>query len=146
MQNVYKGDKLFKAIRKDNGKEVQGAYLEHINRQICVLGDYLKPEDITHYIIFGGFADWNMPIPVQMVEVIPETVVQYIGRNDDDNVPIFDKDLVHWQTTAYSSSIPYRVTWDKQTCRYVLKTKHDVVPITENMKIKIYKGEIKNDE
>ena len=79
MQNVYKGDKLFKAIRKDNGKEVQGAYLEHINRQICVLGDYLKPEDITHYIIFGGFADWNMPIPVQMVEVIPETVVQYIN-------------------------------------------------------------------
>ncbi len=140
MKNIYKGQKIFRAIRKDNGQEIEGAYLEHINRQVCALGDdCFKPEDITHYIIFSGFADWNMPKPVQMVEVISESVVQYIGKNDKNNKRIFEGDLVHWKTTAYSSAIPYKVTWHQKTCRYVLKTKTDTVPISENMELEIVK-------
>ena len=84
---------LFRGKRLDTGEWVYGYYCEHIERQVCPVGDELKPGDITHLIINDGFADWNMPRSLQAYYVDPETVGQYTGVTDKGKNKIFEGDL-----------------------------------------------------
>jgi len=84
---------LFRGKRLDTGGWVYGYYCKHIKRQVCPVGDELKPEDIAHLIINDGFADWNMPRSLQAYDVDPETVGQYTGMTDETKSKIFEGDL-----------------------------------------------------
>ena len=57
---------------KDGRKCAEGYYAFHKNRQLCVIGDELKPEDCDHCIITDGFADWNMPRSIKVGKIVPE--------------------------------------------------------------------------
>lgn len=60
----------FVARAKDQYKNwVYGAAFKHINRQPCPISDKITEKDISYYIIKSGFADWNMPTPIDCVEV-----------------------------------------------------------------------------
>ena len=65
---------LFKAKRKDNGKWVEGYY-------------YKMWEN--HYILWGMNNDKR-----DMIEVVPETLCQYTGMNDENGNKIFENDIV----------------------------------------------------
>jgi hypothetical protein len=61
--------------RKLNSDEwVEGYYYEHLPPLQCIVPEDYIPEKSKHYILQTGFADWNMPRPVNCIEVDPETV------------------------------------------------------------------------
>lgn len=82
----------FRGKRVDSGEWVYGGYHKHIKKQVSPIGDSIQNDDIVHLIIQSGFADWNMPKPLQAIEVIPKTVGQYTGMNDKKNIRIYEGD------------------------------------------------------
>ena len=84
----------FRGKRKDSGQWVFGGYHQWITRQICPIGDdNLEPEDIKDVIIIDSFADWNMPRSMQAIEIFPETLGQYIGK-DLAGREIYEGDII----------------------------------------------------
>lgn len=78
----------------------EGVYFKHYNRQVSPLGDELKPEDIDHLIIRSGFADWNMPRPIQAVPVNPATVCERTNKQDSKNAFIWENDVIEFEDTG----------------------------------------------
>lgn len=85
---------LFRGKRIDNGKWIEGAYMYHINRTLCIDEDSVKSEDEEHIILFDGFSDWNMPRGISYVHVDPATVGQYTGLKDKDGTLVFCDDII----------------------------------------------------
>ena len=56
----------------DGRKCAEGYYVFHQNRQLCVFGDKLKPDDCDHLIVADGFADWNMPRGIDAKKIVPD--------------------------------------------------------------------------
>lgn len=71
-----------------------GAYFEHMKRLPSPIGDCLKENDMEYLIISNGLADWNMPTPISITSINPNTVGQYIGINDKYGKEIYEDDIV----------------------------------------------------
>lgn len=56
----------------DGRKCAEGYYVFHQNRQLCVFGDKLKPDDCDHLIVADGFADWNMPRGIEVKKIVAD--------------------------------------------------------------------------
>lgn len=76
---------------------VEGGYVKHICRQVCVLGDdRVNPEDIKHLIVRSGFADWNMPRSLEAIEIDVDTLCEFTEMLDVDGNPIFENAIVEF--------------------------------------------------
>lgn len=106
-----------RAKRIDNGQLVYGYYVKHITRQVCPIGDTLTDDDVAHYIVQSGFADWNMPRQLEFIKIAPTTRSQFIGILDKHGVEIYEGDTVRlhqflFDGNEYDNELIGTVVWD----------------------------------
>jgi hypothetical protein len=87
---------LYKAKRKDNNEWVEGYYVKHKKIQYCFT-DEETDDNIEHLIFYDGFADWNMPIDLVKVEVLPKTLCRKSPFVDKLKKRIFEGDYFVWE-------------------------------------------------
>jgi len=97
----------FRAKRKDNGEWVYGFFFEKPQPLQCILSENDKPQKRECYILFPGFADWNMPRQLYQVEVIPETVSRYTGLKDINGKEVYEGQYFYYHGVL--RQIVYRV-------------------------------------
>lgn len=69
----------FRGKRVDNGEWVYGSYYQHQPPLVGLVPKDYVPAEPEHYIIQSGFADWNLPRPIDCIKVDVSTVGQFGG-------------------------------------------------------------------
>ena len=85
---------LFRGKRLNNGEWAEGYLYEHEPALVGIASENDVPEPSKWFIARTGFADWNMPRPVEFVEIDPSTVGQYTGMKDKNGKKVFEGDIV----------------------------------------------------
>lgn len=85
---------LFRGKRLNNGEWAEGYLYEHEPALVGIVSENDVPEPSKWFIARTGFADWNMPRPVEFVEIEPSTVGQYTGLKEKNGKRIFEGDIL----------------------------------------------------
>lgn len=105
---------LFRGKRLDNGEWFEGYLYEHEPALVGIVSENDVPEPSKWFIARTGFADWNMPRPVEFVEIDPSTVGQYTGKTVK-NGKVFDGDI------GKSIDGIFLVCWDEEKSAFVIR-------------------------
>ena len=71
-----------------HGSWVEGVYFQHTKTMpspFQVDGEVDLVDNIEHYLICDGMADWNLPVPIEQYKILPETlclITPYIVNNE----------------------------------------------------------------
>lgn len=73
---------------------IEGYYFKHQVRTQNPVGDQLKDEDFKHCIVSSGFSDWGMPKPIDVHEILIETLEINTGTKDRLVKEIWTNDIL----------------------------------------------------
>ncbi|GEM_PF-432985 len=85
---------IFRGKRIGDGKWIEGYLVERLPPKHCVTPKDYEPEPSEWYIVETGFADWDMPRPLNITKVDGNTVGQFTGLVDRNGTKIFEGDLL----------------------------------------------------
>ena len=111
MGNLYMMD-LYRGKRVDNNEWVYGFYF-------CIYHNDNR-EHLHHFIIpLNTPILEDIPIGKIQVEVDPNTIDKYVGKNDQKNKMIFENDIIKAQPYGPRSDIEIRkVVFNDRTCGF----------------------------
>ena len=107
---------LFRGKRLKNGEWAEGYLYEHEPALVGIAYENDVPEPSEWFIARTGFADWNMPRPVEFVEIDPSTVGQYTGLNDKNGERIFEGDIL----LVDGEDGYFKLEFDEDTARFIM--------------------------
>ena len=88
---------MFKArakLKNNPNYTIEGYYFKHQVRTQHPIGDQLKDEDFKHCIVSSGFSDWGMPKPIDVNEILIETLEINTGTKDRLGKEIWTNDIL----------------------------------------------------
>lgn len=87
---------LYKAKNKLSPHEWEfGYYVFHQKILFGLIGEGKNTEDNDeHMLIYDKSNDWNMPIDMRKVDIIPDTLCQFIGLHDMEGSRAYTGDIV----------------------------------------------------
>ena len=88
---------LFKGKWIVTGKWVEGFYYKMSETTYCCKEDYERnPVPEHHYILQEQMTDWGLPNQIIQIEVDPESICQYTGRNYRDGESAYENDILNF--------------------------------------------------
>lgn len=131
---------------RDTKRWYYGGYFKHQIKEICPVqfSDETaadKEPKYEHYIVFDGFADWNMAKPIKLATVDPKSVGVYIGQKDIKGKEIYGGDIVKvwYDNKSVNGVIKYHeenacyLIYVKQYNRHLQPFSHPEMEVVGNM-------------
>lgn len=101
---------LFRGIRKDNGKWIEGGYCYCNNKSYIVIATRYIPD--TRDWDTANYYEENPVYEPTFIEVYTKTVGQWTGLTDKNGIKIFKGDICQTKGYALIDSDPFIIVWE----------------------------------
>lgn len=91
---MIKREIRYRGYDADNNTWRYGYYFHKTDTILCAASDEDRRKNSHHFILFGGFCDWNMPRPYFQNEIEEDSIGMYTGKHDMHGAEVYEGDII----------------------------------------------------